>query len=289
MTTTTQTAHRTARSRTSPPIGESGRDVSTELTVAILDPAAGHPQRLEEALAKGEERASWNPALVASSCFATATSRSGSIGRCRAQPPPRPPWPPASASGSSVGGPLQSAARVGPASCRDLFGDRGQPDGGGSASGGRAVRHAGRDGLPVDDGHPGPPAVLGRARIYLHVQEFEQVDGLAVIDEAGVLRPPLPQDRRGPDAARSALRRHLPRPRGSRGRALSRPERPVSGPRRVVATGLDVVAHGRCGLGPFWDSITAGRTATRKISTFDPAPFRLRSRPRPPSTGRRPG
>jgi act minimal PKS ketosynthase (KS/KS alpha) len=48
----------------------------------------------------------------------------------------------------------------------------------------------------------------------------------------------------------------------------------MSGPRRVVVTGLDVIAPGGTGLGPFWDSITAGRTATRKISTFDPAPFR---------------
>lgn len=48
----------------------------------------------------------------------------------------------------------------------------------------------------------------------------------------------------------------------------------MSARRRVVVTGLDVIAPGGTGLGPFWDLITSGRTATRRISTFDPSPFR---------------
>ncbi|MDH6213147.1 beta-ketoacyl-[acyl-carrier-protein] synthase family protein [Streptomyces pseudovenezuelae] len=46
--------------------------------------------------------------------------------------------------------------------------------------------------------------------------------------------------------------------------------------RRVVITGIGIVAPGAIGVKPFWDLLVAGRTATRTISTFDPAPFRSR-------------
>ncbi|MFE9251658.1 beta-ketoacyl-[acyl-carrier-protein] synthase family protein [Streptomyces sp. NPDC007088] len=50
----------------------------------------------------------------------------------------------------------------------------------------------------------------------------------------------------------------------------------MSGPgaRRVVITGIGVTAPGGVGVKSFWDLLTAGRTATRRISFFDPAPFR---------------
>jgi act minimal PKS ketosynthase (KS/KS alpha) len=44
--------------------------------------------------------------------------------------------------------------------------------------------------------------------------------------------------------------------------------------RSVVITGMGVVAPGGVGKKPFWDLISNGRTATRGISFFDPAPFR---------------
>ncbi|MEV1160311.1 beta-ketoacyl-[acyl-carrier-protein] synthase family protein [Micromonospora chokoriensis] len=44
--------------------------------------------------------------------------------------------------------------------------------------------------------------------------------------------------------------------------------------RRVVITGIGVVAPGGTGAKQFWDVISTGRTATRRISFFDPAPFR---------------
>ncbi|HKN96398.1 MAG TPA: beta-ketoacyl-[acyl-carrier-protein] synthase family protein [Pseudonocardiaceae bacterium] len=46
--------------------------------------------------------------------------------------------------------------------------------------------------------------------------------------------------------------------------------------RRVAITGIGVVAPGEPGLKQFWERITEGRTATRTISTFDPAPYRSR-------------
>ncbi|WP_394832269.1 beta-ketoacyl-[acyl-carrier-protein] synthase family protein [Pendulispora rubella] len=46
--------------------------------------------------------------------------------------------------------------------------------------------------------------------------------------------------------------------------------------RRVVITGLGVVAPGGIGTANFWKLLCDGRTATRKISTFDPSPFRSR-------------
>jgi act minimal PKS ketosynthase (KS/KS alpha) len=44
--------------------------------------------------------------------------------------------------------------------------------------------------------------------------------------------------------------------------------------RRVVVTGLGVVAPGGTGTKAFWEFITSGRTATRRISFFDPSPYR---------------
>ncbi|MGW1911480.1 beta-ketoacyl-[acyl-carrier-protein] synthase family protein [Streptomyces sp. NPDC002076] len=44
--------------------------------------------------------------------------------------------------------------------------------------------------------------------------------------------------------------------------------------RRVVITGIGVRAPGGTGTKEFWDLLTAGRTATRRIDFFDPGPFR---------------
>ncbi|WP_079141676.1 MULTISPECIES: beta-ketoacyl synthase [unclassified Streptomyces] len=46
--------------------------------------------------------------------------------------------------------------------------------------------------------------------------------------------------------------------------------------RRVVITGIGVRAPGGSGTKEFWDLLSSGRTATRKISTFDAGPFRSR-------------
>ncbi|GAB3497663.1 beta-ketoacyl-[acyl-carrier-protein] synthase family protein [Amycolatopsis cihanbeyliensis] len=46
--------------------------------------------------------------------------------------------------------------------------------------------------------------------------------------------------------------------------------------RTAVITGIGVVAPGGTGTHAFWDSLTAGRSATRRITAFDPAPFRSR-------------
>ncbi|MGH4002355.1 MAG: beta-ketoacyl-[acyl-carrier-protein] synthase family protein [Pseudonocardiaceae bacterium] len=46
--------------------------------------------------------------------------------------------------------------------------------------------------------------------------------------------------------------------------------------RRTVITGVGVVAPGGVGREPFWELLTAGRTATRTISLFDPTGFRSR-------------
>jgi act minimal PKS ketosynthase (KS/KS alpha) len=43
--------------------------------------------------------------------------------------------------------------------------------------------------------------------------------------------------------------------------------------RAVVITGIGVVAPGGIGVPAFWDLLTAGRTATRRISLFDPSGF----------------
>ncbi|HEY9332610.1 MAG TPA: beta-ketoacyl-[acyl-carrier-protein] synthase family protein [Streptomyces sp.] len=44
--------------------------------------------------------------------------------------------------------------------------------------------------------------------------------------------------------------------------------------RRVVITGVGVTAPGGLGTKDFWQLISQGRTATRRISLFDPSPFR---------------
>jgi minimal PKS ketosynthase (KS/KS alpha) len=44
--------------------------------------------------------------------------------------------------------------------------------------------------------------------------------------------------------------------------------------RRVVITGIGVLAPGGSGTKSFWTLLTSGRTATRRISFFDPSPFR---------------
>ncbi|MCE6995352.1 beta-ketoacyl-[acyl-carrier-protein] synthase family protein [Saccharothrix sp. S26] len=43
---------------------------------------------------------------------------------------------------------------------------------------------------------------------------------------------------------------------------------------RVAVTGLGVVAPGAIGAADFWSLLSEGRTATRRITFFDPAPFR---------------
>jgi act minimal PKS ketosynthase (KS/KS alpha) len=44
--------------------------------------------------------------------------------------------------------------------------------------------------------------------------------------------------------------------------------------RRVVITGIGVLAPGGTGVKAFWELLREGRTATRRISFFDPSPFR---------------
>jgi minimal PKS ketosynthase (KS/KS alpha) len=46
--------------------------------------------------------------------------------------------------------------------------------------------------------------------------------------------------------------------------------------RRVAITGVGVVAPGAIGTKEFWSLLSEGRTATRAITFFDPAPFRSR-------------
>ncbi len=46
--------------------------------------------------------------------------------------------------------------------------------------------------------------------------------------------------------------------------------------RRVAITGIGVVAPGGTGVKAFWNLLSEGRTATRGITFFDPAPFRSR-------------
>ena len=46
--------------------------------------------------------------------------------------------------------------------------------------------------------------------------------------------------------------------------------------RRVVVTGMEVLAPGGTGTKDFWSLLTDGRTATRAITFFDPSPFRSR-------------
>ncbi|TDC42857.1 beta-ketoacyl-[acyl-carrier-protein] synthase family protein [Micromonospora sp. KC213] len=44
--------------------------------------------------------------------------------------------------------------------------------------------------------------------------------------------------------------------------------------RRVVITGIGVLAPGGVGVKSFWSLLSEGRTATRRISFFDPSPYR---------------
>jgi act minimal PKS ketosynthase (KS/KS alpha) len=44
--------------------------------------------------------------------------------------------------------------------------------------------------------------------------------------------------------------------------------------RRVVITGVGVRAPGSLGKDAFWELLSAGRTATRRITFFDPSPYR---------------
>ncbi|MFC7309486.1 beta-ketoacyl-[acyl-carrier-protein] synthase family protein [Streptomyces monticola] len=46
--------------------------------------------------------------------------------------------------------------------------------------------------------------------------------------------------------------------------------------RRVAVTGIEVLAPGGVGAKEFWSLLSEGRTATRGITFFDPAPFRSR-------------
>ncbi|MFF8995984.1 beta-ketoacyl-[acyl-carrier-protein] synthase family protein [Streptomyces sp. NPDC014983] len=50
----------------------------------------------------------------------------------------------------------------------------------------------------------------------------------------------------------------------------------TSSRRRVVVTGMEVIAPGQSGTKAFWQLLTEGRTATRLITGFDPSPFRSR-------------
>lgn len=45
-------------------------------------------------------------------------------------------------------------------------------------------------------------------------------------------------------------------------------------PRRVVITGIGVTAPGGVGVKSFWNTLSGGHTATRRITFFDPSPFR---------------
>ena len=55
--------------------------------------------------------------------------------------------------------------------------------------------------------------------------------------------------------------------------SVARASRP-RGARRTAITGVGVVAPGGTSRKEFWAMITEGRTATRRLSLFDPAPFR---------------
>lgn len=46
--------------------------------------------------------------------------------------------------------------------------------------------------------------------------------------------------------------------------------------RRVVITGIGVIAPGGIGTKGFWSLLSEGRTATREISLFDASAFRSR-------------
>jgi Polyketide synthesis cyclase len=177
-----------AGSSTSPAIGQPGQDVVTEVTVAVLDPeTARHPDRVEEALAKREDRATWQPGAGRVELFRyrdlAIRIASGAAVRSRR-------------SETALAG--RAGARL---ECPEPFYSRQLSSGPPPAEAFSAIvvnrmapRHRDRvaelfAGLDATDF----PSTMGtRARrlysvapdIYLHVQEFEQGDGLAVIDEA---------------------------------------------------------------------------------------------------------
>lgn len=188
MTTTTPTPTRTAGSPSTTTIGEPGRGVVTELTVAVLDPeTARHPDRLEAALARREERAVWRagPGRVELFGYRDLAIRIASGAAVRGRR-------------SEIAVADRLGARI---ECPQPFYSRRLVPGPPPAEAFSAIvvnrmapRHRDRvaelfAGLDATDF----PSTMGtRARrlysvapdIYLHVQEFEQVDGLAVIDEA---------------------------------------------------------------------------------------------------------
>ncbi|TDD88012.1 beta-ketoacyl-[acyl-carrier-protein] synthase family protein [Actinomadura rubrisoli] len=55
---------------------------------------------------------------------------------------------------------------------------------------------------------------------------------------------------------------------------MTAPASPPSARRRTVITGVGVVAPGGIGAGPFWDLISSGTTATRRITQFDASAHR---------------
>jgi hypothetical protein len=188
MTATTRSAPRTDRSSTPPAIRESGQDVATELTVAVLDAeTAAHPERLEEVLAEREERVTWRPGSGRVELFRyhdlairiaagagvrgrrSDTAIAGRLGARLERPQPF-------YSRRLVSGPPPAEAFSAIVVNRMAQRQRDRV----------AELFAGLDATDF-------PSTMGtRVRrlycaapdIYLHVQEFEQVDGLAVIDEA---------------------------------------------------------------------------------------------------------
>lgn len=73
-----------------------------------------------------------------------------------------------------------------------------------------------------------------------------------------------------PSSRIPALRPTLGDVTANRARTAARP----ASPPRVAITGLGVVAPGGIGTKNFWDLLTSGRSATRRITFFDAAPFR---------------
>jgi hypothetical protein len=178
--------HELDRDVTTP--GESGQDVATELTVAILDPeTARHPDRLEQVLPRREERATWQPGAGRVELFryrdlAIRIASGAAVGSRRYE----------TALADRVAARLE---RPQPFYSRQLVSGPWPAEAFSAIVVNRmAPRHRERvaalfAGLDATDF----PSTMGtRLRrlysvapdIYLHVQEFEQVDGLAVIDEA---------------------------------------------------------------------------------------------------------
>ena len=123
--------------------------------------------------------------------------------------------------------------------------------------------------------------------LYFHLQDFDADDG-GERDRAGQDRPALRADQRRPEAVHRGLR---PGDLALAGRRHGHPLLPLAGVgdergadgRSSPAS--SVVAPGGVGAKEFWDLLTDGRTATRRITFFDPAPVpvpgRRRGRLRP--------